>query len=125
MQGRVHRVFHIVGREAPRKCSLNAPTDHWHRASVSLFVCFFLKIYSFMRDIETQKKEAEIQAEGETQAPCREPDAGLDPRTPESHPELKAGAKPLSHPSVSASFLETVLLRCDLCVLDATFNPVS
>ena len=29
---------------------------------------------------------------------CREPDAGLDPGTPGSHPGPKAGAKPLSHP---------------------------
>ena len=40
---------------------------------------------------------AETQEEGEA-APCREPDAGLDPGTPGSCPGLKAGAKPLSHP---------------------------
>ena len=34
------------------------------------------------------------------QAPCREPDAGLDPETPGSHPGPKAGAKPLSHPGI-------------------------
>ena len=33
----------------------------------------------------------------EKQAPCREPDAGLDPRSPGSHPEPKAGAQLLSH----------------------------
>ena len=36
----------------------------------------------------------------EKQAPCREPDAGLDPRTPGSRPRPKAGAKPPSHPGV-------------------------
>ena len=36
----------------------------------------------------------------EKQAPCREPDAGLDPRTPGSCPEPKADAQLLSHPSV-------------------------
>ena len=36
----------------------------------------------------------------EKQGPCREPDVGLDPQTPESCPELKAGAKPLSHPGI-------------------------
>ena len=36
----------------------------------------------------------------EKQAPCREPDVGLDPRTPGSHPGLKAGSKLLSHPGV-------------------------
>ena len=40
---------------------------------------------------------AETQAEGEA-APSREPDVGLDPGTPGSHPGPKAGAKPLSHP---------------------------
>ena len=33
----------------------------------------------------------------EKQASWREPDGGLDPRSPGSHPGLKAGAKPLSH----------------------------
>ena len=34
----------------------------------------------------------------EKQAPCREPDAGLDPGSPGSRSGPKAGAKPLSHP---------------------------
>ena len=49
-------------------------------------------IYLFMRDTE---REAETQAEGEA---GREPDEGLDPRTPGSCPEPKANAQPLSHP---------------------------
>ena len=36
----------------------------------------------------------------EKQAPCKEPDVGLDPRTPGSHLGSKAGAKPLSHPGI-------------------------
>ena len=39
-----------------------------------------------MRDTE---RKAETQAEGK-QAPCREPDLGLDPRSPGSCPGLKA-----------------------------------
>ena len=54
-----------------------------------------------MRDTE---REAETQAR-EKQAPCREPDARLDPRTPGSRPGLKADAKPLSHPGVPEHFL--------------------
>ena len=46
-----------------------------------------------MRDTQ---REAETQAEGK-QAPHGEPDAGLNPRTPGSCPEPKAGAQPLSH----------------------------
>ena len=38
--------------------------------------------------------------EREKQTPCREPDVGLDPRTPGSHPGPKAGTKPLSHPGI-------------------------
>ena len=49
----------------------------------------FLKdvIYLFMRHRQKEK-----------QAPRREPDVGLDPRTPGSGPEPKADAQPLSHP---------------------------
>ena len=42
-----------------------------------------------MRDTERQR---------EKQAPHREPDAGLNPRTLGSQPEPKADAQPLSHP---------------------------
>ena len=37
---------------------------------------------------------------GERQAPCREPDVGLHPRTPGSRPGPKAGAKPLSYSGI-------------------------
>ena len=51
------------------------------------------------------------------QAPCGEPDAGLDPRTPGSRPELKADAQPLSHPGAHdfcfKIFLVTLLLVRD------------
>ena len=39
----------------------------------------------------------------EKQAPCGEPDVGLDPGAPGSHPGLKAGAQPLSHPGIPLS----------------------
>ena len=42
-----------------------------------LQILAFFKIL-FMRDTET----AETQGEREKQAPCREPDVGLDPRSP-------------------------------------------
>ena len=54
-----------------------------------------------MRDTEREAETpAEREAEREKQAPCREPDIGLDPRSPGSHPGPKAGTKPLSHPGV-------------------------
>ena len=41
-----------------------------------------------------REREAETQAEGEAgSTPCREPDMGLDPRSPGSNPEPKATLK--------------------------------
>ena len=42
----------------------------------------------------------------EKQAPCQEPNAGLDPQTPGSRPGPKAGAKPLSHPGIPWKLLD-------------------
>ena len=58
---------------------------------------FFFKVFIslFMRHRERPRHR-----QSEEQAPCREPNAGLDPGTPGSHPGLKAGAQPLSHPGV-------------------------
>ena len=52
------------------------------------------------REAETQ---AEREAERKKQAPCKEPNAGLDPGSLGSCPGPKAGATPLSHPGVPAS----------------------
>ena len=43
-----------------------------------------------MRDTDRQR---------EKQAPCGEPDAGLNPRTHRSQPEPKGDVQPLRHPS--------------------------
>ena len=50
-----------------------------------------------MRDTHTQRQR---HRQREKQAPCREPDVGLNLETPGSHPEPKADAQPLSHPGV-------------------------
>ena len=47
-----------------------------------------------------REREKQRHRQREKQAPCREPDMGLDPRTPGSCPGPKAGAKPLSHPGI-------------------------
>ena len=73
-----------------------------------------------MIDIE-REREAETQAEGEKQAPCREPDSGLDPRTPGLRPGPKAGAKPLSHPGIPEILVFKVSLFC-LLSLDIIDN---
>ena len=44
--------------------------------------------------------ERERQRQKEKQAPCREPDVGLDPGAPGSRPEPKADTQLLSHPSI-------------------------
>ena len=50
-----------------------------------------------MRDTE---RERQRHRQREKQAPCREPDMGLDPRTPGSHPGPKADIQLLSHSGV-------------------------
>ena len=60
-----------------------------------------------MIDIEREReRERQRHRRREKQAPCQEPDAGLDPGTPGLHPGPKAGAKPLSHPGIPAYFLQ-------------------
>ena len=55
-------------------------------------------------------RDTERQRQGRKQAPCGEPDAGLDPGTPGSQPEPKADAQPLSHPGVPTHFIYMFLL---------------
>ena len=47
-----------------------------------------------------REREAETQAEGEAVSMHQEPHVGLNPGSPGSHPEPKAGAKLLSHPGI-------------------------
>ena len=61
-------------------------------------MCGFLKIYLFYDRHREKERERQRLRRREKQAPCREPDAGLDPRTPGLRPGPKAGAKSLSHP---------------------------
>ena len=54
-----------------------------------------------MRDAEREReRERERDRQRKKQAPCREPYVGLNPRSPESHPEPKTDAQLLSHPGV-------------------------
>ena len=45
-------------------------------------------------------REGQGHRQREKQAPCREPDVGLDLRTLGSRPGPKAGAKPLRHAGI-------------------------
>ena len=58
---------------------------------------FFLRFYLFIHERHTKRQR---HRQREKQAPCREPDTGLDPRSPGSRPGLKTGAKPSSHPGI-------------------------
>ena len=63
-----------------------------HPSSIPLLGFFVLKIL-FIQERERQRE----------QAPCGEPDVGLDPRMLGSYPEPKADAQPSSHPGASLS----------------------
>ena len=52
-----------------------------------------------------RQRERERDRQREKQAPCREPEVGLNPGTPRSCPGLKAGAQPLSYPGIPRSDL--------------------
>ena len=47
-----------------------------------------------------RERERQRHRQREKQAPCREPNVGLDPGSPGSRSVPKAGAKPLSHPGI-------------------------
>ena len=55
---------------------------------------FFQRFYIFIHERQRERQRQE------KQAPCKEPDMGLDPRSPGSRPEAKADAQPLSHSSI-------------------------
>ena len=51
------------------------------------------------------QREGQTHRQREKKAPCGELEAGLDPRTPGSCPELKADILPLSHPGTPVLFI--------------------
>ena len=51
-----------------------------------------------------RERERQTHRRREKQAPCEEPDVGLDPRTPGSCPGSKAGAKPLGYQGCLINF---------------------
>ena len=74
-----------------------------------LFLNFYVRFKLFFKDFIYLKKkdfiylftgetERQRHRQREKQAPCREPDAGLYPRTLGSRPAPKADAQSLSHP---------------------------
>ena len=61
-------------------------------------ILFFNTLFIHKR--HTEREGGRDTGRGRKQAPFREPDVGLDPRSPGSRPGPKAGAQPLSHPGV-------------------------
>ena len=74
---------------------------------------FFLRFIYLFIDTHTHTHthtHTQRHRQREKQAPCREPDVGLDPVTPGSRTEPKADVKLLSHPGALGSFLTTLEL---------------
>ena len=66
-----------------------------------LFISFFLRFYLFIHERqEERERQRQRQRQREKQAPCREPDVGLNPGSPGTWPRSKGGAKPLRHPGI-------------------------
>ena len=72
--------------EVSRFSGASTQMSQWHIIASYSFLYFFKDfIYLLMRDTDRQRHR-----QREKQAPFGEPNAGLDPRTPGSHPEPKA-----------------------------------
>ena len=66
----------------------------------NVFCLFFFKRFYLCIHERHRERERQRHRQREKQAPRREPDVGLDPRTPGSRSELKADAQPLGHPGI-------------------------
>ena len=67
---------------------------------VCYYFFYFFKFLFIMINKSHRERERQRHRQREKQAPCREPDVGLDPKTLGSWPGLKAVAQPLSHPGI-------------------------
>ena len=95
-----------------------------------------IPVYYFFKDFIYRDRErgAERHRQREKQAPCREPDVGLDPRSPGSGPGLKAA---LNHCATGAAQINKILKKKDgmfqkmcfslpaslICISDTTTLP--
>ena len=86
-----------------------------------LFHCdlhlFFKRFYLFIHERDTERASQRLR-QRKKQAACREPNAGLNPRTLGSRPEPKTDAQPLSHPGAPVIYIyyicseESILVTC-------------
>ena len=78
---------------------------------VSLFMLnFFFIFLKFIHERHTER-ERQRHRQRENQAPGREPNMGLDPRSPGSYLGPKAGTQPLSHPGIPFLFFKVLILQ--------------
>ena len=76
-----------------------------HQTLPLLLLLFLKRFYLFFHERQTDReRERQRHRQREKQAPCREPDVGLDPGTSGSRLEPKADAQPLSHPGAPSPF---------------------
>ena len=71
------------------------------------FLFHFLKDFIYLFMTERARERGRDTGKGEKQAPCREPDMGLDPGSPGSHPRLKVVLNPCATGAALISFLNT------------------
>ena len=85
--------------------------------SLYVYFCIYVSTYNsfiiFLKIlfIHGRQRERQTQRQREKQAPQGEPDAGLDPGSPRSCPELKADTQPLSHPGIPALSILFIVLN--------------
>ena len=65
----------------------------------SILFFFFFNSYLFIHE-RHRERQRQTHRQREKQAPYREPDVGLDPESPGSHPGPKADTQLLSHPGI-------------------------
>ena len=66
---------------------------------------FFFSVLFFFRSLFIHERHTEAETQRERQAPCGEPDAGLNLRTPGSQPEPKADTQPPRCPKPPGFYL--------------------
>ena len=99
-------LVHSHQRYKYRSLFLHILTNTCYYMTFYFFKIFYLFIHKRHRERERQRHR-----QREKRALCGEPDAELDPRTPESGPEQKADAQPLSFQGVpQCDFLIIALL---------------
>ncbi|XP_072594518.1 probable proton-coupled zinc antiporter SLC30A4 isoform X1 [Vulpes vulpes] len=83
--------------------SSKSPTKRFTFGFHRLDFCLFI-------NERQRERERQRHRQRDTQAPCREPDLGLDPRTLGSQPEPKEDAQPLSHSEVLSAMISVLLV---------------